>query len=142
FQYAPNPISWIDPLGLHCILADTDLVCRGGACTAESFQTGSGVMSDANGKLSGISTQAAPGATLETLSQPFQHNQVGVATVGDIERAGGTITLDGKLNSTTGSMVMNHATVDGLTAQDAQRLFQPTKQNPIPRGQRGARGKC
>ncbi|KFG92231.1 hypothetical protein GQ56_0138615, partial [Burkholderia paludis] len=43
FQYAPNPISWIDPLGLHCILADTDLVCRGGACTAESFQTGSGV---------------------------------------------------------------------------------------------------
>ncbi|KEZ00740.1 hypothetical protein GQ57_39165, partial [Burkholderia sp. MSh2] len=33
FQYAPNPISWIDPLGLHCILADTDLVCRGGACT-------------------------------------------------------------------------------------------------------------
>ncbi|QNQ18537.1 hypothetical protein HF650_01505 [Kosakonia sp. SMBL-WEM22] len=119
YSYAPNPIKWIDPLGLHDILADTDIVCRGGACSADSFKNGSGVAADTNGKLSGISIQAKPNAGLETLSQPFKHNQIGVATVADIEKAGGTITLDGKLNSSNGSMMMNHATVDGLTAEQA-----------------------
>lgn len=89
-----------------------------------------------------ISKQAKPGAGLEILSQPFQHNQVGVATVGDIEKAGGKITLDGKLNSSNGTMIMNHATVDGLTAPQAEKLFQPTKQNPIPKGKRGAKSGC
>jgi hypothetical protein len=36
---------------------------------------------------------------------------------GDIEKAGGKITLDRKLNSPNGKMVMNHATVDVLTAK-------------------------
>ncbi|WP_174866830.1 hypothetical protein [Pectobacterium polaris] len=121
----------MDPLGLHNILADTDIVCRGGACSADSFKNGSGVTTDAHGKLSGISTQARPGAGLDTLSQPFPHNQIGVATVGDIEKAGGTITLDGKLNSSNGTMVMNHATVDGINAEQAEKLFNPhqTKSN-------------
>jgi len=140
YQYADNPVEWVDPLGLHNILANTDLVCRGGACSAESFRAGSGVVLNGDGTLNGISTQSAPSATLETLSRPFQHNQVGVATVGDIEKAGGSITLDGRLNSANGEMVMNHATVDGLSPEDAQRLFQPTQQNPIPKGRRGVGG--
>ena len=45
-----------------------------------------------------------------------------MATVGDIEKAGGKITLDGKLNS-NGNMVMNHATVDGLTAEQSEKLI-------------------
>ncbi|ELG8973370.1 RHS domain-containing protein, partial [Salmonella enterica] len=142
YSYAPNPIKWMDPLGLHDILADTDIVCRGGACSADSFKNGSGVAADANGKLSGISTQAKPNAGLETLSQPFKHNQIGVATVADIEKAGGTITLDGKLNSSNGSMMMNHATVDGLTAEQAEKLFCPTQPNPVPVEQRGPKRGC
>ncbi|HAE8459297.1 TPA_asm: RHS repeat-associated core domain-containing protein, partial [Salmonella enterica subsp. enterica serovar Wien] len=142
YSYAPNPIKWMDPLGLHDILADTDIVCRGGACSADSFKNGSGVAADANGKLSGISTQAKPNAGLETLSQPFKHNQIGVATVADIEKAGGTITLDGKLNSSNGSMMMNHATVDGLTAEQAEKLFRPTQPNPVPVEQRGPKREC
>ncbi|ECA8973296.1 RHS repeat-associated core domain-containing protein, partial [Salmonella enterica subsp. enterica serovar Omuna] len=142
YAYAPNPLRWIDPLGLHDILADTDIVCRGGTCSADSFKNGSGVSADANGKLSGISTQAKPNAGLETLSQPFKHNQIGVATVADIEKAGGTITLDGKLNSPNGSMMMNHATVDGLTAEQAEKLFHPTQPNPIPVEQRGPKRDC
>ncbi|EBY6912941.1 RHS repeat protein, partial [Salmonella enterica subsp. enterica serovar Uganda] len=142
YSYAPNPIKWMDPLGLHDILADTDIVCRGGACSADSFKNGSGVAADANGKLSGISTQAKPNAGLETLSQPFKHNQIGVATVADIEKAGGTITLDGKLNSSNGSMMMNHATVDGLTAEQAEKLFRPTQPNPVPVEQRGPKRGC
>jgi RHS repeat-associated protein len=137
YQYAPNPVRWIDPLGLHEILADTDLVCRGGTCTAEQFRTGSGVTADANGKLHGVSTQARQGAKLETLAQPFRNGQVGVATVKDIERAGGKITLDGKLNSVNGTHMANHATVDGLTAEQAEKLFNPAKQNPVPKAERG-----
>ncbi|EQA6820812.1 hypothetical protein ACX6N0_004552, partial [Salmonella enterica] len=79
---------------------------------------------------------------LETLSQPFKHNQIGVATVADIEKAGGTITLDGKLNSSNGSMMMNHATVDGLTAEQAEKLFRPTQPNPVPVEQRGPKREC
>ncbi|WP_167357743.1 hypothetical protein [Caballeronia temeraria] len=74
---------------------------------------------------------------METLATPFKHNQVGVATVAEIEAAGGKVTLDGKLNSSNGTSLANHATVDNLTAEEAEKLFQPTKQNPVPKGQRG-----
>ncbi|EEP7473796.1 RHS repeat protein, partial [Salmonella enterica] len=137
YSYAPNPIKWMDPLGLHDILADTDIVCRAGTCNAGQFENGSGVTVDSEGKLSGISTQAKPGATIDVLAKPIPNGQVGVATVGEIEKAGGTITLDGKLNSPNGRMIMNHATVDGLTAQQAQDLFQPTRDNPVPKAERG-----
>ncbi|NUF79770.1 RHS repeat protein, partial [Snodgrassella sp. ESL0323] len=129
YQYAPNAFMWIDPLGLHEILSDNDIVCRGGTCEAENFKNGNGVKTDANGKLSGVSTQAAPGADLETLAKAFNHNQVGIATVGEIEKAGGTITLDGESN-VKGPHKMNHATVSGLTAEQFEQLFTPTVKNP------------
>ncbi|SHL81454.1 RHS repeat-associated core domain-containing protein [Anaerocolumna jejuensis DSM 15929] len=137
YGYVHNPNSWIDPFGLHEILKDIDIVVRGGQCSSASFINGSGVVQDALGKLSGISTQASSGAGLAELAQVYQHNQVGVATVGAIEKAGGTITLDGKLNSTNGTMMANHATVDGLTAQQAEDLFTPTQKNPVPKELRG-----
>ena len=46
------------------------------------------LISGADGKLSGVSTQAKPGGTLDVLSQPYRNGQVGVATVGDIEAVG------------------------------------------------------
>jgi RHS repeat-associated protein len=136
-QYVPNPIAWIDPWGLHDILADSDLVCRGGTCTKIQFETGSGVTKGEGGVLSGISTQAKPNASLETLATPYKNRQVGVATVADIEAAGGKIILDGKLNSANGTHVANHATVDGLTAEQAEKIFNPTKENPVQKEKRG-----
>ena len=135
YQYAPNALMWIDPLGLHDILADTDIVCRAGTCNADQFQHGSGVKVDSKGKLSGISTQAKPGASVEVLAKAIPHNQFGIATVGDIEKAGGRITLDGQSNA-QGKHQYNHATVDGLTAKQAEKLFKPTIKNPIPKSQR------
>ncbi|MBI0078054.1 MULTISPECIES: hypothetical protein, partial [unclassified Snodgrassella] len=128
-RYAPNALIWIDPLGLHETLSDNDIVCRGGTCKAENFKNGSGVKTDANGKLREVSTQAKPGADLETLAKAFNHNQVGIATVGEIEKAGGTIILDGKSN-VGGPHKMNHATVEGLTAEQLEQLFTPTQKNP------------
>ncbi|MBI0067478.1 RHS repeat-associated core domain-containing protein [Snodgrassella sp. M0110] len=129
YRYAPNALIWIDPLGLHETLSDNDIVCRGGTCKAENFKNGSGVKTDANGKLREVSTQAKPGADLETLAKAFNHNQVGIATVGEIEKAGGTIILDGKSN-VGGPHKMNHATVEGLTAEQLEQLFTPTQKNP------------
>lgn len=39
------------------------------------------------------------------LAQPYKQNQVGYAMVGDIEAAGGTITLGGVSNSVDGKML-------------------------------------
>jgi RHS repeat-associated protein len=136
YGFAANADSWVDPWGLHEVLAPGDLVCRGGECYADNFKTGTGVV-ERNGKLSGISTQAKPGASLETLATPFKNAQVGVATVGSIEAAGGTITLDGELNSSKGTHRANQATVNGITAEQGERLFRPTKTNPVLKTKRG-----
>jgi RHS repeat-associated protein len=112
-------------------LPDSALVCRGGACKAENFLKGSGVKQAADGTLSGVSTQSRAGASVNELAKPFKNNQVGVTTAGDIRAAGGRVTADGHPGNP------NHATVDGLTPQQLERLFSPTIPNPVPPAQRG-----
>ena len=112
-------------------LPDAALVCRGGACKAENFLNGTGVTRTADGTLSGVSTQSRAGASVSELAKSFKNNQVGVTTAGDIRQAGGSVTADGRAGSP------NHATVDGLTAQQLERLFSPTVPNPVPPGLRG-----
>lgn len=105
---------------------DSALVCRGGACRAESFTNGSGVGRSADGTLNGVSTQCKPGATVDELTGAFKHNQVGVTTAGEIRASGGRLTLDGRPGNP------NHATLDGLTPAQLERLFTPTISNPVP----------
>ncbi|WP_162818243.1 RHS repeat-associated core domain-containing protein [Aquirhabdus parva] len=112
-------------------LPNSALVCRGGACKADSFANGSGVTKAADGTLQGVSTQSRAGATVEELSKPFKNNQVGVTTVGKIREAGGKVTADGHPNNP------NHATVDNLTPQQLEGLFSPTRANPVPPNKRG-----
>lgn len=108
-------------------LPDSALVCRGGTCQAEAFRTGSGVEVAPDGTLRGISTQSKAGASIEELAQRFQNNQVGVTTVGEIRGAGGEVVPDGTPRNP------NHATVNGITAEQAERLFTPTIPNPVPK---------
>jgi len=112
-------------------LPDNALVTRGGQCCAENFTNGSGVVTNADGTLSGVSTQSKAGASFEELSQPFKNNQVGSTTAGDIRAAGGTIKPDGTPQNP------NHATVNGLTAKQLENLFTPTVKNPVPPALRG-----
>jgi hypothetical protein len=109
----------------------TPFVCRGGTCSAENFENGSGVTADSEGKLHGVSTQSKDGGTVIELSKPFKNGQVGVTTVGAIEAEGGEVVFDG----TPGNP--NHATVNGLTAEQLEKLFTPTIENPVPKEQRG-----
>lgn len=112
-------------------LPDSALVYRGGACKADNFLNGSGVTRAGDGTLNGVSTQSRAGASVDDLAKPFKNNQVGVTTAGDIRHAGGRVTADGHPGNP------NHATVDGLTEHQLERLFSPTRPNPVPPAQRG-----
>ncbi|WP_305729406.1 RHS repeat-associated core domain-containing protein, partial [Burkholderia ubonensis] len=134
FRYAPNPISWIDPLGLtkkKCPCPDRlpneAIVCRGGSCTAEKFRQGSGVTVGANGKLDGVSVNSATGRSLDELTDGIPHGKVGVTTVGNVRAAGGDVVASPTRNNP------NHATLSGITAERAEALMTPTVRNPNAR---------
>ncbi|ODS24381.1 hypothetical protein AB835_03950 [Candidatus Endobugula sertula] len=105
-------------------LPDSAIVCRGGSCTADRFANGSGVTTNAAGKLDGVSVNSAPGKSLQELTQGIPHNKVGVTTVGDVRRAGGNVVSSPTKNNP------NHATLSGVTAKQAEDLLTPTVRNP------------
>ena len=105
-------------------LPDDALVCRGGTCTAERFKAGSGVTQDAAGRLEGVSVNSAPGASVAELTQTIPNRQVGVTTVGQVRAAGGDVVPSGRPGNPA------HATMSGITPQQAERLFTPTVRNP------------
>lgn len=72
-------------------LPDDALVVRGGENTAVRFRDGSGVKTDVNGALQGVSVNSAPGANVKTLSLSIPNAQIGVTTVGRIRQAGGDV---------------------------------------------------
>ncbi|EMD9442626.1 RHS repeat protein, partial [Burkholderia cepacia] len=134
YQYASNPISWIDPLGLtkkKCPcpdrLPDEAIVCRGGSCTVEKFRQGSGVTVGADGKLDGVSVNSATGRSLDELTDGIPHGKVGVTTVGNVRAAGGDVVASPTRNNP------NHATLSGITAEHAEALMTPTVRNPNSR---------
>jgi hypothetical protein len=102
-------------------------VVRGGTCKADQFTNGSGVTSDNNGKLSGVSTQSKDGVDLNTLCGFFRNGQVGVAEDSDITGLGGELVHDGTRRNP------NHATINGLTGAELEGIFTPTRNNPNKR---------
>jgi hypothetical protein len=108
------------------------LVVRGGQNLPENFAKGSGVTVERGGVLGGVSVNSAPGLTLKdlTASNPqtgypgILNNQVGVTTVGAVRACGGDV-----VGSPTRANP-NHATLSGLTPEQASELFRPTVANP------------
>jgi hypothetical protein len=113
-------------------LPDDALVVRGGQNLPENFTSGAGVTVQSDGRLDGLSVNAASGMGLAELTAPnpatgypgIPHNRVGVTTVGRIRAAGGNVVS----SPTRGNP--HHATVSGLTAYEASALFRPTVPNP------------
>jgi hypothetical protein len=112
-------------------LPDDALVVRGGTNTPESFARGTGVALDDQGRLQGVSVNAGSGVSLSELTAPdprtgypgIPHTQVGVTTAGAIRAAGGDVT------PTPTRRNRRHATMTGLTPDQAASLFQPTVLN-------------
>jgi hypothetical protein len=86
--------------------------------------------------LDGVSVNPAPGFTIRDLTAPdpqtgypgILNNQVGVTTVGAVRACGGNV-----VRSTTRTNP-NHATLSGLTLEQASELFRPTVANPSRHG--------
>ena len=113
-------------------LPDEAFVVRGGQNLPVNFAQGSGVTIDAGGKIEGVSVNAAPDISVQELTAPNLHTgypgipytQVGVTTVGAIRAAGGDV-----VPSPTRTNPY-HATLSGLTPEQASQLFRPTMPNP------------
>lgn len=106
------------------VLSNSDNVVRGGTNTADRFSNGSGVTTNADGTLNGVSVNSAPGASVEQLSQGIPNGQVGTTTVGEIRAAGGDVIPSPTANNP------NHCTMCNISPQKAEELFTPTIKNP------------
>lgn len=113
-------------------LPDDALVVRSGQCLPENFAKGSGVNVGPNEKMQGVSVNSAPGLSVQELTAPgpqtgypgIRNNQVGVTTVGKVRARGGDVVPSPTRTNS------NHATLSGLTAEQASSLFRPTVTNP------------
>jgi hypothetical protein len=112
-------------------LPDDALVVRGGLNRPEDFAKGSGVTADTDGKLEGISVNAGVGVSLDQLTAPnakgypgIPHTTVGQTTVGKIRASGGEVDPTARPHNP------HHATMRGLTPEEASRLFCPPVKNP------------
>jgi hypothetical protein len=113
-------------------LPDDALVVRGGQNLPENFAEGSRVTIDVGGQLQGVLVNAAPGLSIKDLTAPnsqagypgIPHNRVGVTTVGKVRALGGDVVPSPTKKNP------NHATLSGLTPEQASGLFRPTTKNP------------
>ena len=116
-------------------LPDDALVVRGGQNLPENFANGSGVTVQADGKVQGVSVNAASGCSVEELTTAIAatgypgilNNQIGVATVGAIRASGGDVVPSPTRTNP------HHASLNGLTPAQASKVFRPTVTNPSRR---------
>jgi hypothetical protein len=108
--------------------SSADKVYRAGTCTAKFFETGTGVVIGADGKMSNVSTAVAPGQTDATVGAYFPNKKMGVATYGAIVKAGGAVV------ASPTSANPYHSTLSGITPAVAEGLFTViVNPNPCPR---------
>jgi hypothetical protein len=113
-------------------LPDDALVVRGGQNLPANFADGSGVTVDPEGKVRDVSVNAGAGKSAKELAAPnsktgypgIPHNQIGVTSVGKVRAAGGDVTPSPTKRNP------HHATLGGLTPEEASSLFRPTIKNP------------
>ncbi len=116
----------------NAALPDDAIVIRGGQNLPDSFANGSRVTIGDGDVLQGVSVNAAAGVSVDQLTAAntatgypgVPHNQIGVTTVGAIRAAGGDVVPSPRKKNPT------HATLSGITPEQASRLFRPTQQNP------------
>jgi hypothetical protein len=101
-------------------IPDGALVVRGGRNQPEDLRRG--IRTHSSG-VSGASVECAEGMSVEELSAVIPHGQVGVTSLGAIRAAGGDVVR-------TSGRSPHHATLIGLTPEEASRLLTPTIANP------------
>jgi hypothetical protein len=113
-------------------LPDDALVVRCGQNRPENFAAGSGVTVNASGRIQGVSVNSAAGTSVNELCAPnsqtgypgIPHRQIGVSSVGKVRDLGGDVVPSPRKKNPS------HATLSGLTPEQASSLFRPTLRNP------------
>jgi len=101
-------------------IPDEALVVRGGRNQPVDLRRGMGTHPSG---VTGASVECAEGMSVEELAAAIPHSQVGVTTVGAIRAAGGDVVR-------TSGRSPHHATLVGLSPEEASRLLTPTVANP------------
>jgi hypothetical protein len=102
------------------------LVVRGGRNRPEDIQRATGTHPSG---ITGISVECAVGLSVAELALAIPHGQVGVTTVGEVRSSEGDVIR-------TNGRSPNHATLTGLTAEQASILLTPTIPNPAQKPSR------
>ena len=101
-------------------IPDNALVVRGGHNRPEDIRRGMGTHPS---DIMGISVECAIDVAVTQLAKLIPHGQIGIATVGEIRKAGGDVIR-------TSGRSPYHATLTGLTPEQASKLLTPTLPNP------------
>lgn len=101
-------------------IPDEALVVRGGRNQPEDLRRGMAIHPSG---VTGASVECAEGLSVDELAAAIPHGQLGVTTVGDIRAAGGDVVR-------TSGRSPHHATLVGLSSEEASRLLTPTVPNP------------
>lgn len=96
------------------------MVVRGGHNRPGDILRGTGTHPSG---VTGVSVQCAVGLSVAELASTIPHSHIGVTTVGTVRQAGGDVIR------TTGR-TLYHATLTGLTPEQASRLLMPAIPNP------------
>ena len=102
------------------IIPDDAVVVRGGQNRADDIRRATGTHPSG---VTGISVQCAANTVIEVLASGIPHGRIGVCSVGEVRAAGGDVIRTSGRNE-------YHATLTGLTPEEASRLLQPTIPNP------------
>ena len=93
---------------------------RGGRNRPEDIERGTATHPSG---ITGVSVESATEVTVAELAKMIPHGQIGVTTVGEVRKAGGDVIR-------TSGRSANHATLTGLTPEQASYLLTPTTLNP------------
>ena len=105
--------------GEKVALPDEATVVRGGTNTPQIIETGAKTHPEGP---TGISVECGT-CSVKELSKNLPHNQIGVTTVGEVRAAGGDVIK-------TSGASPNHATLTGLSPEQASKLLTPTIKKP------------
>jgi hypothetical protein len=101
-------------------IPDEAWVVRGGQNRPEDLRRGTGTHPSG---VTGVSVESAAGVSVAELARAIPHGQLGVTTVDEVRKAGGDVLR-------TSGRSPYHATLTGLTPEQASPLLTPTILNP------------
>ncbi len=101
-------------------IPDEALVVRGGRNQPEDIARGTGTHPSG---VTGISVECGANISVSELAKSIPHKLVGMATVGEVRKLGGNVIR-------TSGRSPYHATLTGITPEQASNLLMPTTPNP------------